>query len=78
MKPGDMVVLAVDDHRLIMPEERSAGIIVRVRDVKTEGTRWVDGVLESEDEVQYADVLIDGHIRENVPCAWMGVISEAG
>ena len=74
---GDLVEILVDNGCFAMPHERLTGIVLRVREIEGAVLCWIDGRQE-ELTGEYADVLINGAIRRDVSCGWLGVIDAAG
>ena len=74
VSPGDFVELAVDNGYFILPADRCAGIVLEVREIPVES--WCDGETKVVPK-KYADILIAGNVRHEVPCSWLGVIREA-
>lgn len=77
MKPGDLVIIAVYNDRLLLPHEHLSGVVLDVRRVEDDATRWIDGVW-SLVPGEYTDVLVNDTVMVNIPTRWMRVISETG
>ena len=73
MKPGDLVELAVDRGYFILPADRVTGVILEVREILVDS--WCEGETKAVPK-KYADLLIAGEVRHEVPCSWLGVIRE--
>lgn len=77
VRQGDLVIIAVYRERFLMPQEQMTGVVLAVRHVEDDATRWVEGA-HSSVSGEYADVLVNGAVMSDIPTQWMGVISEAG
>lgn len=74
MKPGDLVEIAVVNGHFVLPNDRLTGIVLAVRDTNVES--WCDGKTQTTSK-KYADLLVASETLCEVPCSWLGVVSEA-
>ena len=72
VRQGDLVVIAVYEGRLLLPQEQPTGVVLAVRHME-DSIHWIEGN-RSPALSEYADLLVNGQLLGGVPTRWLAVV----